>query len=74
MDFFPGVRNRAPKEQIKILAEFLERSINTIERWTAGGMDIYDMDSVLQFYQWNKSRLKNRKVGRIPRLVRSPLE
>ena len=41
MDFFPGVRNRTQKEQIKILATWLERSISTIERWRDdGGMDI----------------------------------
>jgi hypothetical protein len=75
VDFFPGVRQRPRKEQLKILAAFLERSVNTIERWEAAGCDIYDADSVLQFYQWNKTRQRNRKPDkRRPLRVRSPLD
>jgi hypothetical protein len=73
-DFFSGVRNRPQKEQIKLLAAWLERSVLTIERWRTGGMDIYDADSVVQFWRWNDSRRCNRKPNKIRRRFRSPIE
>jgi hypothetical protein len=75
VDFFPGVRKRPPREQIKLLAAWLERSVNTIERWQSAGMDIYSMDSVQQFLQWNTSRQRNRKPGKRRRFkARSPID
>jgi hypothetical protein len=75
VDFFPGNRQKFTlKEQIRNVALFVGRSVNTVERWASVGCDVFDVDSVMEFYRWNSLRAKNKKPYKRRRLrARSPL-
>jgi len=51
---------KALKTRIAHIAVALDRSPITIKQWVSEGMDIFDPESVIQFYQWKNSRLRNK--------------
>jgi hypothetical protein len=70
-----GKRKPTLKEQIRLIAEALERSPKTIKTWVREGMDPFDCQSVCRWWGWKDSRRKNvQRPDSIPRRVRSPLD